>query len=69
MKDHIDTKIEYSINEVENTPIFNELKFSISESEVTKAMKSLKNGKYCGLSLILNEIFSLVFTNGIYPMS
>jgi len=46
VKDHIDTKIENSLNDVENTPIFNELDFSISESEVTKAMKSLKMANF-----------------------
>jgi hypothetical protein len=84
VKDHIDIKIENSLNEVEKTPLFNELDFSISESEVTKTIKSLKNCKSCGLSLILNELlkygqlylmplihklFNLVFTNGIYPKS
>lgn len=29
VKDHIDTKIENSLNEVKNTPIFNELVFHI----------------------------------------
>jgi ADP-ribosylglycohydrolase len=29
VKDHIDTMIENSLNEVENTPIFNELVFHI----------------------------------------
>ena len=84
VKDHIDIKIENSLNEVEKPPLFNELDFSISESEVTKTIKSLKICKSCGLSLILNELlkygqlylmplihklFNLVFTNGIYPKS
>jgi hypothetical protein len=84
VKDHIDIKIENSLNEVEKPPLFNELDFSISESEVTKTIKSLRNCKSCGLSLILNELlkygqlylmplihklFNLVFTNGIYPKS
>jgi hypothetical protein len=36
VKDHIDIKIENSLNEVEKPPLFNELDFSISESEVKK---------------------------------
>ena len=84
VKDHIDIKIENSLNEVEKPPLFNELDFCISESEVTKTIKSLKICKSCGLSLILNELLkygqlylmplihklcNLVFTNGIYPKS
>jgi hypothetical protein len=56
----------------------------MQRSNITNVIKSLKNGKSCGLSLILNEmlnygqlyvmplihkLFNLVFTNGIYPKS
>ena len=62
--------------------IFNELDFVISEDEIEKAIKSLKNSKASGLSMIINEmvkygqlvltpllckLFNLVFSSGLYP--
>ena len=82
-KDPTDIQIEEKLSEIEKTVIFNELDFIISDAEITKAIKSLKNSKSSGLSLILNEmlkygqvtlkpllnkLFNLVFSNSIYPV-
>ena len=68
--------------EKENELIFNELDFAITENEIEKAIRSLKNSKASGLSMIINEmvkygqltltpllckLFNLVFSSGIYP--
>jgi hypothetical protein len=40
------------LHEMENVKIFNELDFRISEAEIIKAIKSLKNGKSTGIDQI-----------------
>ena len=67
--------------EKENELIFNELDFVITENEIEKAIRSLKNSKASGLSMIINEmvkygqltltpllckLFNLVLSSGIY---
>ena len=42
------------LNNNEKQEIFNELDYTIKIPEVSAAVKSLKNGKACGLSKILN---------------
>ncbi|KAK3103091.1 hypothetical protein FSP39_016377 [Pinctada imbricata] len=74
--------IEYEIEKLKNEPYFNELDFSIKESEIKKAISNLKKGKACGLDNINNEmikisqdvclvtyqkIFNKILNTGIFP--
>ena len=76
------TAIKEKLNHLEKTKIFNELDYRISQSEVIKALKSLKNTEACGFSLILNEmikynqilliplltkLFNIIYTTETYP--
>ena len=71
-----------SLDALEQTPIFNELDNRITEKEVTKSLRLLKNGKASGVDLISNEmlkagstillpvlckIFNLTLSNGHFP--
>ena len=70
------------LQNLESQHIFNELCYSISETEILQAVKSLKNGKSAGLDGITNEmikvavpilikliqkIFNKIFTSASYP--
>ena len=70
------------LESLEQTPIFNELDNRITEKEVTKSLRLLKNGKASGVDLISNEmlkagstillpvlckIFNLTLSNGHFP--
>ena len=74
--------INNKLKELEQNKCFNELNFRITETEVIKALRSLKNNKAAGLDGILNEmlkagvsefrspltvIFNKIFTIGQYP--
>ena len=67
---------------MEKTPCFNELSYSISESEISKALLKLKCGKAPGMDNISNymikygqsmlmpcfkNVFNAVLSNGLYP--
>ena len=77
-------QMKQKLNSIEKDVIFNELDYTISPDEISKAIKSLKNNKSCGFSTISNEmikysqtvniplftkIFNLVFSSSIYPNS
>lgn len=64
------------------TAVKGDTDFMITESEIVKAIKTLKNSKACGFSMILNEmikhgqivfsplllkVFNTIFTSGLYP--
>ena len=76
------TRIEEINKIVKNSPTFCELDYKITSSEIIKAISKLKSGKAVGLDSLPNEIlksgstilvpilqklFNLVFTSGIYP--
>ena len=48
--------ISSKLEELNKSTIFNELYFFINESEISKAISSLKNAKSGGLSPISNEM-------------
>ncbi len=75
-------KITQDIADMESRVTFNELDFSITENEIIKSIKKLKNRKSPGPDLIVNEmlkygqhillpcitkIFNRVLQSGIYP--
>lgn len=77
-------RIAEKLNVLEKETIFNELDYTITKNEISKAIKSLKNSKATGLSQISNEmikysqchilpsvhkLFNLIFSQGIYPES
>ena len=51
-----DTNIKQRLKELEKTECFNEMDFKLSEKEVAKCMKTLKNNKASGLDGICNEM-------------
>ena len=77
-----DEDILSKLETLQNETIFNELDYRITQEEIAKAIKSLKNSKASGFSTISNEmiknsqhiciplfdkLFNLIFSNGIYP--
>ena len=75
-------EINKIVKNKENSPTFCELDYKITSSEIMKAISKLKLGKAVGLDSLPNEIiknggtilvpilqklFNLVFTSGIYP--
>ena len=49
-------ELEEQLNQAESSQPFNKLDFSITETEVTKCLQALKNGKSSGLDCICNEM-------------
>ena len=81
-KESDDLNILKELETLENTPIFNELSFFITEQEVVKGISELKAGKAPGLDNISSEIiksiadmitpvltktFNLILSSGTYP--
>ena len=54
-----DKKIDKLLNDLEKDKIFNELDYIISEEEILKAIKDLKNNKAAGFYIIINEMRSV----------
>jgi hypothetical protein len=44
------------LNDLEKDKIFNELDYIISEEEILKTIKELKNNKAAGFDIIINEM-------------
>jgi exonuclease III len=78
----IEKRFGETLNTMEKSNIFNELCYTITESEVSKAISRLKNGKAVGLDGISNEmikasqhillqcltkVFNTIFVSGKYP--
>jgi hypothetical protein len=70
------------LNDLEKDKIFNELDYIISEEEILKTIKELKNNKAAGFDIIINEmlkcgqsvlvkplskLFNIIFSSGEYP--
>ncbi|XP_071177865.1 uncharacterized protein [Mytilus edulis] len=77
-----DDLIKKKLESFHNENVFNELDYLITPEEIEKAIKSLKNSKSSGFSMISNEmikysqtvcipliqkLFNLVFSSSIYP--
>ena len=75
-------ELDEQLNQAESSQSFNKLDFSITETEVTKCLQALKNGKSSGLDCICNEmlkcgkslllpcimkIFNAILQVGVYP--
>jgi hypothetical protein len=70
------------LNDLEKDKIFNELDYIISEEEILKTIKELKNNKAAGFDIIINEmlkcgqsvlvkplskLFNIILSSGEYP--
>lgn len=77
-----DPEFEKLLKNKESQKVFNELDFIITEAEISKALRSLKNNKASGFDGIINEmlkhgqsqllgclvkLFNSVLSSGIYP--
>ena len=77
-------EVEELLKQAERSQSFNKLDFSITESEITKSLSALKNGKSSGLDCICNEmlkcgksillpcilkIFNAILQVGVYPQA
>ena len=77
-------EVQRKLISLKSLPSFSELDFAITDSEILKAIKQLKNNKAYGLDLLRNEmfkagstlllsplkkLFNLIFRSGHYPAS
>jgi hypothetical protein len=57
------------LNDLEKDKIFNELDYIISEEEIMKAIKDLKNNKADGFDIIINEMLKCGQSVLVKPLS
>ena len=77
-----DTRLDAQLENLEKEKIFSKLDYTISSSEICKAIQGLKSNKASGFDIIINEmlktgqqqlhgpllkLFNTVFSSGIYP--
>ena len=61
-------EIEKEVNAMKNEPYFSELDYQISQNEIFKAVKSLKNNKAVGIDQISNEMIKAAMPLMINPL-